>query len=162
MEGNLHARTSTRSLWGLAGATAAAVLLAGCGGAGHLSRQQFLQRANAACAHANQSVRSLPRPASSVEGLASYAAQLEPIADRLVAELRALKAPPTAQRQFRHYMAELRADAALLPRLQTAARSDAAAARQVAAALGSGSADQLAAALGLSTCREHPAPAAAQ
>jgi hypothetical protein len=159
MEGNIRARR--RFARSVASVVPAAVLLAGCGGASHLSQQEFVTRANAACARANSAIAALPRPASSPAGLASYAAQLEPITNRLIADLQALKPRPSSESSFRAYLAELQAGARLLPRLQTAAGGGAATVQRLAASLGSGNGDSIAATLGLSTCREHPAPSAA-
>lgn len=146
---------------GAAGALtlAVAVLLAGCGGSGSLSRRQFVTRANGACHRANAKVSALPRPAAGLGGVADYARELQPIASRLATDLGQLEPPRAVQKDFRRYVDELHAGVSKLSALRAAARSgDAGEVERLSGAIGSRPTDGIATRLGLGECAKHPTP----
>jgi hypothetical protein len=101
--------------------------LAGCGGGDDgnsgsqaLSQEDFVSQANAACEQAQSDEATLPRP-TDLAGFATYAEQLQPIAEEAISKLSALTPPSDLQAQFDQYLDDQRTAAAKLEDLKAAA-----------------------------------------
>jgi len=70
-----------------------ALLLAGCGGGGRMSLEDFRTEANAVCAETEQRLRELPPPQDSAEGVAAYAEGAIPILEERHEQLQELEPP---------------------------------------------------------------------
>ena len=84
-----------------AAAIAAAALAAACGGSGgsdRLTKEEYIQEADAICADANQQINALGEP-QDLEQLAAMSEQAVTIAEQQLAKLRALVPPEEIEEQ---------------------------------------------------------------
>jgi hypothetical protein len=126
-----------------AGAIAAAIAVAGCGGGGDdggktekLSHEALVTQANAACRTAAASVGRIPS-VDSIEGLADYSQRVSAIGTRLYGELTRLTPSQPDETSYTRFLDALRTSNSELVALERAAdagdrRAVAAAARRVA------------------------------
>ena len=92
--------------------------LIGCGGGGTststtpaaLSQQQFVARADAACATANQEIEALPALPSppDLQSVASFVSSIQPIAQDLLTKLQQLQPPAPEQDKYTTFLSEAR------------------------------------------------------
>ena len=135
--------------WLLFGLGASAILLAGCGGGGHLSHREFGERANAICSAYQSRIRSVGI-LTSLSNLRIQTAAAESITNEHVARFAALEPPEEDEAGARAYVEHAERLATALERLRQAygrgpatvrrlfraALREAAALRRVARALG--------------------------
>ncbi len=126
-----------------AGAVAAAIALAGCGGGDDdggktekLSHEALVGQANAACRTAATSIARIPS-VDSIDGLADYSQRVSAIGTRLVGELSRLTPSQPDETSYTRFVDALRRSNTELVALERAAdagdrRAVAAAARRVA------------------------------
>ena len=109
------------------------IALVGCGSSSNssstsggsskpLSHQEFVSKANAACAQVNTQVAALPR-ITSLAGASSFAASAQPIAQDLLRKLQALQPPQNDQSAFSKMLSDFQAQIAVLPALRAAAEA---------------------------------------
>jgi hypothetical protein len=75
----------------------AALIIAGCGGGGRLSEDEYAARANSICADFNAKVKAVGSPGTSLDSLARYADRLIPIFVDGLGRLKKLKPPKDEQ-----------------------------------------------------------------
>lgn len=138
-----------------------AVAVAGCGGSG-TTKASFDASANAACRTADSRVRALLPPSHDLGGVAEYATEMLPVANKLVGQLQTIKPPSTAKTEFERYLHILRADVTDLRRLHSAATSaNVQKVESAAATIGSRGGSTIAERLGLKACAQSPQPSGA-
>ncbi|MDX6668541.1 MAG: hypothetical protein QOK04_1921 [Solirubrobacteraceae bacterium] len=132
------------------------LLLGACGGSsGRLSRAEFVSRANAACKHANDRLRTL-KPARTFKELVPAAEHLRAIGDELYARLRPLKPPSERRKKFDRFLSDLRAGVDKFSELRSAAqRGDRASAQSVLNLIAANPSGQEAQDLGLTECAKN-------
>lgn len=139
------------------GTVLCALGLAGCGGGGddRLSRAEFVDRATAICARAEERIGELAEPGS-VEELAAYAREARTITKDGVADLRELAPPEELEAGFDRYLESADEVVGLLDELEQAADSgDEAESRRIAAEIGaSADAQDAARAAGIAACED--------
>jgi hypothetical protein len=132
------------------------LLVAGCGGGGRLSKQDYGKRADAICARYNGKIRALGRPRS-LEALPAYVDRALPVARKGNEELRGLKAPKSEEKTAREWLDQNAAVIAAMERLRDAAKRGNRAGVQFALADGgtaNRAATKLARELGLQRCAQ--------
>lgn len=107
----------------LALAVAAAALAAGCGGAGRLSRGDYVKKADAICAKYNRQIRALRQPRT-IGGISAFVAKAIPIARRGDGELRSLEPPRGDEATVKEWLAANDGVVEAIERLGAAARRD--------------------------------------
>jgi hypothetical protein len=130
------------------------VLVAGCGGGGRLSKEEYSKRADAICSKYNAKLRALARP-TSISALPAYVDQALPLARKGDDELRALKPPADEEKTAKEWLDQNDSVVGSMERLRDAAKKGDRAGIQVAlneASSANQSANRLARRLGLGVC----------
>jgi hypothetical protein len=141
-------------------AFAAVAVVAGCsggdGGDGRLSKEEYVERADAICAEYERRLDELPEPAS-IRELGDVAARALPLARRGVRELKALRPPGEIRADVRRWLEPNDRNLVLLEALRDAARAGKTTrVQEIAseAADNEAAADRLAKRIGLQACAE--------
>ena len=139
-------------------AVAVVVLFAGCGSSGP-SKASYIQKADVICANGDAQIQSVPKPqltgssAQILKNLSTYVDQVLPVAQGVIAKLKALKQPSTDHAVLTRYFASLDDAVVKLRTLSAAARTGNAKAVQAGAtALSSTKPDVLARQYGFKRC----------
>ena len=130
--------------------------LAGCGGGGErLSRAEFVERATAVCARAEERIGGLAEPGSEDE-LAAYAREARQITADGVADLRELEPPEALEEAFDRYLERADGVVDLLEELEGAAEDgNSEDALRIAGQIGtSADAQEAARAAGIAACED--------
>lgn len=144
-----------RAAFALGVALCCAPSVAGCGGDERLSRTEFVERATAVCARAEEQIGGLAAPASEDE-LAAYAREARAITEQSVADLRELEPPEPLERGFDRYLERAHEVVDLLEELEgAAADGNSEEARRIAGQIGtSAEAQEAARAAGIAACED--------
>jgi hypothetical protein len=141
-------------------AFAAVAVLAGCsggdGGDGRLSKEEYVERADAICTEYERRLNELPKPAS-IRELGEVAARALSLARRGVRELKALRPPGEVRADVRRWLERNDRNLMLLEALRDAARAGKTTrVQEIAsgAADNEAAADRLAKRIGLQACAE--------
>jgi hypothetical protein len=143
----------------IAAVIAAALLLPACGGddksssgGDQLTKDQFVQQANAICKDASTNLAKLTRP-SSMSGLKAYAAEALPLAQQLQSKLKGLNPPSNLKSGFDDALTDLDGGVTQIAALRDAASSgDLNKVKDVALKLKASKFGSKAAQLGLTEC----------
>jgi hypothetical protein len=141
---------------GFALAFVLAVLAAGCGGSGRLSKADYAKRADAICTKYNAKIRALGRP-TGISGLPAYVDKALPLARKGDDELRTLKPPKDEEQTAKEWLDQNDSVVGSMERLRDAAKKSDRAGIQTAlneASAANQTANRLARQLGLSVCAQ--------
>jgi hypothetical protein len=109
---------------GLIAVASSLALLAGCGGDGRMSIEEFRTEANAICAETERRLRELPPPADSPEGVAGYADGAVPILEERHERLDELRPPEEEATPYDALLEEAEAEIRALRDLREAAEAE--------------------------------------
>lgn len=135
----------------------AALVAAGCGGGGRLTREGYAGKANAVCADFNAKVKAAGGPGTSLDSLADYADKVIPIFEDGLADLKKLKPPKGEQNVVDEWLTSGDEQLDLIRGIRDAARDgDQAEVQRLGAQAEANDrkSDQLAETLGAKTCTE--------
>ena len=134
----------------------AGLLVAGCGGGGRLSKQDYARQADAICSKYNRKIEALGKPKSSaLAEVARFADQALALERKGNAELEGLKPPKSQEKTAREWVAQNDVVEKAVGDLRDAARKNDRAALGAALRRGNSAnqvANKLARQLGLSVC----------
>lgn len=134
----------------------AALVAAGCGGGGRLSREEYAKRADAICTKYNAKLEALARP-TGISALPAYVDQALPLARKGDGELRALKPPKDEEQTAKEWLDQNDSVVGSMERLRDAAKKGDRAGIQTAlneATSANRTANGLARRLGLEVCAQ--------